>query len=316
MTHLGERVSALVDGRLSPDATERALVHVAECPACQAELTAERVTRRRLSEAPDPQPSPELVGSLLAMGGPAGPLAPWPGHAPGAARPVPLPPPGYPWDSRRPDGRSDATGPGRGRRRLRSAAVGVLSVASLSLIGLLLLGTAAGRPAPEAIAFGPAALTPEAQPVGTWSASAERLDAEELERLRAEGWPCPLDLGNDLALVDARSMHVDGAPVLHLVYSDGSSTVSVVEQRGRLAAAQAAAFSEALGAGARLSGREVPWHGVWQSGDVVVAVVADGPPEVASQVVEALPRGGVEQHGWWDRVGRGADVVGALLSRG
>ncbi|WP_162177339.1 zf-HC2 domain-containing protein, partial [Actinotalea ferrariae] len=40
--HLGSRLSALVDGQLPPAAAERALEHVATCPACADELRAAR----------------------------------------------------------------------------------------------------------------------------------------------------------------------------------------------------------------------------------------------------------------------------------
>lgn len=309
MTHLGERVTALVDGRLVQDAAERALVHLAECATCREAVAAERAARRALRDAPAPAPPPELVRRLLEMGGPAGPLSPRAGHVPGAARPVPLPPPGAPWEAR-PAGRSDRVRPG-GRRRLRTAATGVLSVATLGLVGLLLVGSL-GREAPDPVALGAASLSP-----GLPASSGDRvdvLDDTELASLRVDGWPCPDVLGDRLPLVDARRVEVGGAPVLHLTYSDGSATVSVVEHRGRLDAAQAAAFARMADVGARASGRDddVPWHAVWQSGDVVVAVVAEGPPSVVSQAVEGLPHD-EPALGWWDRVEHGADVVGALL---
>ncbi|MFZ5872749.1 MAG: zf-HC2 domain-containing protein [Actinomycetota bacterium] len=317
MTHLEERVTALVDGRLTPDATERALVHLAECARCRVAVAAERATRRALREAPDPVPSSELLSRLLAMGGPAGPLAPRPGHVPGAPRPVPLPPPGAPWQTR-PPGRTDGVRSGRRRRRtLRSAALGVVSVASLGLVGLLLIGTVASRQAPEPVAFGAASLAPGVQPAaGAPAGTVDRLDDEELAALRADGWPCPESLAGGLPLVEAHSIDTGDVPVLHLRYSDGRATVSVVEQRGELDPGQATAFSQAISAGTA-GRRDVPWHAIWQSGDVVVAVVAEGPPHVLSSAVEALPSADPvddRDGGWWDRVGRGADVVAALLS--
>lgn len=313
MTHLEERVTALVDGRLTPDATERALVHLAECARCRVAVAAERATRRALREAPDPAPSSELLSRLLAMGGPAGPLAPRPGHVPGAPRPVPLPPPGAPWLTR-PPGRTDGVR-SRRRRALRSAALGVVSVASLGLVGLLLVGTVASRQEP--VALGTASLVPGVQPAaGSPPGTVDRLDDAELAALRDDGWPCPESLAGGLPLVDAHSIDTGDVPVLHLRYSDGRATVSVVEQRGELDAAQATAFSQAIRAGTA-GRRDVPWHAIWQSGDVVVAVVAEGPPQVLSKAVETLPPAGPVDDpdvGWWDRVGRGADVVAALLS--
>ena len=53
MSHLGSRLSDLVDGRLAPRVAERVLGHVAACAACAAELATARVARRTLSAAPD-----------------------------------------------------------------------------------------------------------------------------------------------------------------------------------------------------------------------------------------------------------------------
>ncbi|QZN86408.1 zf-HC2 domain-containing protein [Cellulomonas sp. C5510] len=67
--HLGDRISALVDGQLGPAATERALVHVAGCPRCAADLAAARAARRVLSDADDVRPAGDLTARLLALGG-------------------------------------------------------------------------------------------------------------------------------------------------------------------------------------------------------------------------------------------------------
>lgn len=82
--HLGDRVSALVDGQLSPAATERALAHVACCRRCAAELAAARAARRVLCDADDVRPAGDLTARLLALGCPPGaePARP-------AARPAP-----------------------------------------------------------------------------------------------------------------------------------------------------------------------------------------------------------------------------------
>lgn len=80
--HLGDRVSAVVDGQLGPAATERALAHVACCARCAADLAAARSARRVLSDVDDVRPAGDLTARLLALGGalPADP-------APGAHRP-------------------------------------------------------------------------------------------------------------------------------------------------------------------------------------------------------------------------------------
>lgn len=90
MSHLGDRVSSLVDGQLPMEAVERAHSHLANCRDCRDAVEAERLMKARLSCLPAPEPAADLVGRLLTMGGPSGPLPPRPGHVPGSPRPVPV----------------------------------------------------------------------------------------------------------------------------------------------------------------------------------------------------------------------------------
>ena len=85
--HLGDRVSALVDGQLGPAAAERALAHVAGCPRCAADLAAARAARRVLSDCDDVRPAGDLTARLLALGGAPVPTGPDAGGL-GAARPM------------------------------------------------------------------------------------------------------------------------------------------------------------------------------------------------------------------------------------
>lgn len=84
--HLGDRVSAIVDGQLGPAATERALAHVACCARCAADLAAARSARRVLSDADDVRPAGDLTARLLALGGTL-PTGTGPG-APSTPRPM------------------------------------------------------------------------------------------------------------------------------------------------------------------------------------------------------------------------------------
>lgn len=70
--HLGDRVTALVDGQLSPAAAERALAHVTGCRRCSSDLAAARAARRVLSDVDDVRPAGDLTARLLALGA-AGP---------------------------------------------------------------------------------------------------------------------------------------------------------------------------------------------------------------------------------------------------
>lgn len=90
MSHLGERVSGLVDGQLSPADTERAMAHLAGCRPCRDAVETERLMKARLACLAGPGPSGDLVGRLLAMGGPSGPMPPRPGYVPGSPRPQPV----------------------------------------------------------------------------------------------------------------------------------------------------------------------------------------------------------------------------------
>ncbi len=90
MTHLGDRAAAFVDGQLTPESAERATAHLAACRPCRDLVELERLTKARLSALSGPEPTADLVSRLLAMGGPAGPLPPRPGHVPGNPRPQPV----------------------------------------------------------------------------------------------------------------------------------------------------------------------------------------------------------------------------------
>lgn len=49
MTHLGQRLSALIDGELDGSERERVLLHMARCDSCRAEVAALRMLKRRMS---------------------------------------------------------------------------------------------------------------------------------------------------------------------------------------------------------------------------------------------------------------------------
>lgn len=73
--HLGDRLSALVDGELGHDARERVLAHVATCPKCKAEVDAQRRLKNVFAEAAPPPPSESFLARLQGLpagGGPDG----------------------------------------------------------------------------------------------------------------------------------------------------------------------------------------------------------------------------------------------------
>ena len=186
MSHLGDLVSALVDGQLPPTATERAHVHLANCRGCRELVEVERLMKARLIRLPAPAPGADLVGRLLSLGGPSGPLPPRPGHVPGSPRPIPVALParsemlsamggsalaggsgrmagvrmaGVRAASDRPSTHSPASSRPAGRRgvprqaRLAGAVLGALGVVGAGVTGLVLAGPQA-QTAPGQANFG------------------------------------------------------------------------------------------------------------------------------------------------------------------
>jgi anti-sigma factor RsiW len=55
MSHLGDRLSALVDGELAGAERDRAYAHLAGCEQCRAEAAELRVLKQKLRRARAPQ---------------------------------------------------------------------------------------------------------------------------------------------------------------------------------------------------------------------------------------------------------------------
>lgn len=68
--HLGDRLSALVDGELGHETRERVLAHLATCPKCKAEADAQRRLKNVFAEAAPPPPSESFLARLQGL--PAG----------------------------------------------------------------------------------------------------------------------------------------------------------------------------------------------------------------------------------------------------
>lgn len=68
--HLGDRLSALVDGELGHDTRERVLAHVATCSKCKAEVDAQRRLKNVFAEVAPPAPSESFLARLQGL--PAG----------------------------------------------------------------------------------------------------------------------------------------------------------------------------------------------------------------------------------------------------
>ncbi|WP_079176661.1 zf-HC2 domain-containing protein [Streptomyces sp. MUSC 14] len=67
--HLGDRLSALVDGELGHDSRERVLAHLATCARCKAEADAQRRLKNVFAEAAPPPPSASFLARLQGLPG-------------------------------------------------------------------------------------------------------------------------------------------------------------------------------------------------------------------------------------------------------
>lgn len=67
--HLGDRLSALVDGELGHDARERVLAHVATCAKCKTEVDAQRSLKNVFAQAAPPPPSESFLARLQGLPG-------------------------------------------------------------------------------------------------------------------------------------------------------------------------------------------------------------------------------------------------------
>jgi anti-sigma factor RsiW len=77
MSHLGDRLSALVDGELDGAELDRAHAHLAGCERCRAEAAELRALKQKLRELMTGAPAEAaMTRRLIAMTGPGGPLPP------------------------------------------------------------------------------------------------------------------------------------------------------------------------------------------------------------------------------------------------
>lgn len=156
MTHLGPRISALVDGELGHDARDRALAHIAHCATCRDLLEDERAVKELLGASRVPGPPPSVLASLQALAQPGNPVPPRARTMPQGPVVPTLPPPGRAPRGARDDSRGPAsTGPQRlerrRARRARYAAVGALSVAGLVLGTAFAAGGQRQSPTPAVV---------------------------------------------------------------------------------------------------------------------------------------------------------------------
>ena len=120
MTHLGHRLSALIDGELDAEERDRVLVHLARCEPCRGEAVALRTLKRRMNALGEAAADAALTRRLIGLA------------EPGAASASPAEP--RPWPE------SDPLGSGRGGREVRPAWYVAVGATAVAVVGV---GTAA-----------------------------------------------------------------------------------------------------------------------------------------------------------------------------
>jgi anti-sigma factor RsiW len=67
LTHLGQRLSALIDGELDGSERERVLLHMARCGSCRDEVAALRMLKRRMNDLGEAAAGAGLTGRLMSL---------------------------------------------------------------------------------------------------------------------------------------------------------------------------------------------------------------------------------------------------------
>jgi Putative zinc-finger len=85
MSHLGQRISALIDGELSDSERDRVLAHIAGCDECRQEAVALRALKQRMHSLGEAMVDAALTGRLMALAMPPD-GRPWTARAPWRSR--------------------------------------------------------------------------------------------------------------------------------------------------------------------------------------------------------------------------------------
>lgn len=140
------------------------------------------------------------------------------------------------------------------------------------------------------------------QPASERARTTTSLTVSRAAELRRSGWICREKLAG-LELLRLRTDQSDDPDLVHLVYSDGLTTLSVVEQKGRLSGAPTGTTrNETLGAWVT---NGMPASASWTSGDLVLTAVTDGSRETLAAAVAALPHEGLQRPTTMERIRAG-----------
>ena len=303
MTHLGTQLSALADAQLGPAPTARAMAHVAVCPECADGLAAARAARLALTSAVDVRPAADLTARLLALG--AGqqappsdararldPAAPWADD-----RCVPLP------GARGLPGARDGLPPGglRGEVHPRRPPIAAMAAGALG-VGLVAVIFALG---------GEPTATPDqhpAQALGLLSRAAAAVDSPALAIASVD----QSSAGSSLGLVDTAGLadvpgfawaqpvpvptgyrpagvrtHAGQVPAIEVDLLGPHGLLVVTQRLARLDETAVDGVETRIGDRTVLVLSRSPWQAVWQSGDVMVDVVAEVPSDAVDDLVSA-----------------------------
>ncbi|MET0789857.1 MAG: zf-HC2 domain-containing protein [Cellulomonas sp.] len=329
MSHLGSRISALVDGQLSVADTERALAHVAVCAECSAELAASRAARRALASADEVAPTPDLTARLLSLAGSAEPFSGDPFAPPVRQSRDELASYGVASGGLGARGwRSGSSLRGDVGQRRSAARIAAGSMAGLGAVAAMLF-VLGERPAVVPTVHPGVDLGLLGQAVTADPATRQSIDttawpvtkddgsgpAETTQWLRAHEWSFPQQLPDGWSVTAVRWAGDDSSVLEVDVLGPDGATLVVTEQQGRLdTTALAGAPTGEVG------GREVyvlsyePWHVVWQADATVVQVVGSQSSDDAATLVGAFP-GGAFDDGVPARITRGWDTVTGALER-
>jgi anti-sigma factor RsiW len=75
MSHLGHRLSALIDGELDSVERDRVLVHLARCESCRGDAVALRTLKRRMKALGEAAADAALTRRLIGLAQPSGSAA-------------------------------------------------------------------------------------------------------------------------------------------------------------------------------------------------------------------------------------------------
>jgi len=145
-------------------------------------------------------------------------------------------------------------------------------------------------------------------------ASGSPLDIATVADLRDDGWRLPDGLPDGLELFDARMTGEDDQSLLHLTYSDGVSTLSLFQQRGRLDTDSLDGFRRIRVGGTPVyASTTFPRRVVWSGGGQVFTLVAECQQDTLEGVIDALPHG-EPSRGIRSRLRDGFGRVGSWLN--